>query len=137
MDRLEKMLMLHEGVKLKPYFCTANRLTIGVGRNIDDKGITPSEAVYLMRNDIAEVQEGLARALPWFTALDEVRRSVLIDMAFNLGVKGLLSFKKTLTHIEAKRYTDASAEMLLSKWAQQVGSRARRLSTMMKTGEWP
>ncbi len=130
-------LRLHEGERLKPYRCTAGKLTIGVGRNLEDRGITREESAMLLANDIAAEERELLRALPWVAQLDEVRQRVLLDMSFNLGIVGLLGFKNTLATIRAGDYTKAAAMMLDSKWARQVGQRAERLSRMMATGKDP
>ena len=132
-----RQLRLHEGERLKPYRCTAGRLTIGVGRNLEDRGITREESAVLLANDIADMERELQRALPWVARLDEVRARVLVDMAFNLGVVGLLAFKRTLAAIEAGQYQQAATMMLDSKWAKQVGGRAERLSRMMATSKEP
>ncbi len=139
MDReaLIRQLRLHEGERLKPYRCTAGKLTIGIGRNLEDRGITAAESAYLLGNDIAAVQQQVLNALPWAAQLDDVRQRVLLDMAFNMGIGGLLSFKNTLATIKAGDYTKAAAMMLDSKWAGQVGQRAERLSRMMATGKDP
>lgn len=134
---LVRQLRLHEGERLQPYRCTAGKLTIGVGRNLDDRGITREESAMLLGNDIKLVETELIRALPWVARMDDVRQRVLLDMAFNLGVVGLLNFKKTLAMIEAGNYEKAAAMMLDSKWAKQVGTRAERLSRMMFTGKDP
>jgi lysozyme len=136
-DAMVRQLRLHEGERLKPYRCTAGRLTIGVGRNLDDRGITPAESAMLLANDISAVETDLLRALPWAARLDEVRQRVLVDMAFNLGMPGLLEFRRTLATIKAGQYHSAAAMMLESKWAGQVGQRARRLSQMMASGQEP
>jgi lysozyme len=136
-DAMVRQLRLHEGERLKPYRCTAGKLTIGVGRNLDDRGITPAESAMLLANDISAVETELLRALPWASQLDEVRQRVLLDMAFNLGLPGLLEFRRTLATIQAGRYQQAAAMMLDSKWAAQVGQRARRLSQMMVSGQEP
>ena len=128
-------LRLHEGERLKPYRCTAGKLTIGVGRNLDDRGITSDESAYLLNNDIDSHWIELLEHLPWVETLDEVRQRVMLDMAFNLGIFGLLTFHRTLGHIKAGNYALASSAMLESKWATQVGQRARRLASMMKTGK--
>ena len=128
-------LRLHEGERLKPYRCTAGKLTIGVGRNLDDRGITSDESAYLLNNDIDSHWTELLNHLPWVETLDEVRQRIMLDMAFNLGIFGLLTFHRTLGHIKAGNYALASSAMLESKWARQVGQRARRLATMMKTGQ--
>jgi lysozyme len=131
------MLRLHEGVRQFPYRCTAGKLTIGVGFNLDDVGLFPEEIEFILRNRIRLVRTRLERELRFFGSLDEVRQSVLIDMAFNLGVASLLKFRQTLKHIEQGRYGAAAAEMLNSKWARQVKGRATTLSRMMESGEWP
>lgn len=135
-DKLTDMLIQHEGLRLKPYRCTAGKLTIGVGRNLDDRGITPDEAMYLLANDIRDSRKELAGAFPWFSKLDSVRQAVLIDMCVNLGLPRLQGFRNTLALIGVGKYEAAAVEMLDSKWAQQVGNRARRLSGMMATGRW-
>lgn len=134
---MTRQLRLHEGERLKPYRCTAGKLTIGVGRNLDDRGITAEESAYLLANDIAREERELLKALAWVGQLDEVRQRVLLDMAFNMGLVGLLGFKNTLATIRAGDYAKAAAMMLDSKWATQVGQRAERLSRMMATGKDP
>jgi len=134
---MTRQLRLHEDERLKPYRCTAGKLTIGVGRNLEDRGITREESAYLLANDIAAEERELLRALPWVAQLDEVRQRVLLDMSFNLGIVGLLGFKNTLATIRAGEYTKAAAMMLDSRWAKQVGQRAERLSRMMATGKDP
>lgn len=131
---IEEQLILHEGMKLKPYRCPAGKLTIGVGRNLEDKGLSKQEALFLLRRDIAEITNEL-RKYPWFETLDMVRQKVLIDMAFNLGINGLLSFKKMLSYLKAGDYEKAAAEMVNSRWYGQVGDRSKRLVKMMRTGE--
>jgi lysozyme len=135
-DKLTEMLVDHEGLRLKPYRCTAGKLTIGVGRNLDDRGISPDEALYLLRNDIEISRRELSAAFPWFDKLDSVRQCVLIDMCVNLGLTRLQGFRNTLALIGVGKYEAAAVEMLDSKWAQQVGNRARRLSGMMASGRW-
>lgn len=131
---IEEQLILHEGMKLKPYRCPAGKLTIGVGRNLEDKGLSKQEALFLLRRDIAEITNEL-RKYPWFKTLDMVRQKVLIDMAFNLGINGLLSFKKMLSYLKAGDYEKAADEMVNSRWYGQVGDRSKRLVKMMRTGE--
>lgn len=131
---IEEQLILHEGMKLKPYRCPAGKLTIGVGRNLEDKGLSKQEALFLLRRDIAEITNEL-RKYPWFETLDMVRQKVLIDMAFNLGINGLFSFKKMLSYLKAGDYEKAADEMVNSRWYGQVGDRSKRLVKMMRTGE--
>jgi lysozyme len=113
--------------------------TIGVGRLIDErKGglLYPDEIDYLLKNDIKRKTDGLNDALPWFHLLDEARQAVLIQMAFQMGVKGLLAFSTTLSHVRVGRYAEAAVAMLESLWARQTPERAARLSKQMETGEW-
>jgi lysozyme len=134
MTPLEKMLIQDEGLRLKPYRCTAGKLTIGVGHNLDALGITEAEAMFILMNDIKRVTLECEKSFDFWPFLDEERKCVLLNMCFNLGLDGLLKFKRTLTAISDGRYEDAAAFMLDSKWAQQVGQRAVRLSKIMATG---
>ncbi|MBI9113218.1 hypothetical protein [Maridesulfovibrio ferrireducens] len=134
-ELVRKMLIRHEGLRLKPYRCSAGKLTIGVGRNLEDKGIREVEAYYMLDNDIDEVTGSLKKKYDWFERLNEVRKAVVINMAFNLGVLGFGAFRKTIALIESGQYEEASREMLRSKWAIQVGYRARELAEMMRSGE--
>ncbi len=133
---LHRQLIRYEGLKLRPYKDTVGKLTIGVGRNLDDVGISEQEAMILLDNDIERARLDLAKALPWVKTLDSVRQDVLINMAFNMGIGGLLTFKNTLASIKAGDYADAANKMLQSKWARQVGLRASELSQMMRTGQY-
>jgi lysozyme len=133
-DTLVAELTRDEALRLKPYRCTAGKLTIGIGRNLDDRGISVTEAEFLCRNDVADVMADLDRELPWWRTLDEVRQRVIANMAFNLGIKGLLGFKNTLELVRCGKYLDAAQHMMSSKWAKQVGPRALRLSTLMRDG---
>ena len=130
----EQMLIRHEGLKLKPYKCTAGKLTIGVGRNIEDMGITEDEAIYMLRNDVARFAAELAQAKPIVKSLDDVRYYVLLNMAFNLGINRLLKFEKMWKAIEDQRYTDAALEMHDSRWCEQVGGRCSELAELMENG---
>lgn len=134
-DRLKKALVRHEGLRLKPYTCTANKLTIGVGRNIQDNGISEAEAMLLLENDIDAIVRDLNRALPWWQQLDEARREVLANMVFNMGIGTVLTFKNTLAAVQAGDYKKAATLMLQSKWATQVGNRAKELAAQMETGK--
>lgn len=136
-DNLVDLLTLHEGYRQFPYRDTVGKLTIGIGFNLDDTGLFEDEAKAILALRIGRTARQLTKHLPWITNLDPVRQAVLLDMAFNLGVPGLLKFKNTLAHIQAGRYKAAAVNMLLSKWADQVGKRAVRLSQMMESGTWP
>jgi lysozyme len=132
---LKAQLICHEGLLCKPYKCTAGKLTIGVGRNLEDRGITEQEAEYLLDNDIQAVLKQVSAEIPVFNHLSEVRQSVLLNMAFNLGVNGLKKFKKMLAALCVEEFNLAAQEMLDSKWAEQVGLRAQELADMMSNGK--
>ena len=144
--KIEALLILHEGERLKPYRCSSEKigfegrpgkLSIGVGRNIDDLGITRQESRYLLTNDTARVMLELDYALSWWSRLSAVRRAVLMDMCFNIGMPRLKTFRKMLPALESGIYGIAAVEMRDSKWATDVGSRADRLIRMMKADQWP
>lgn len=133
---LTKQLTRDEGVRLKPYKDSVGKLTIGIGRNLDDVGISAVEASKLLENDILKAQQNLYEALPWVEHLDEARIGVLLNMTFNMGIGGLLKFKTTLGLIQNGKYDDAASAMLDSTWAKQIGARAIRLAQQMRIGVW-
>ncbi len=110
------------------------KLTIGIGRNLDDVGISENEAIGLMTNDITKATLSLERNFSWFKKLNTPRRIVVLSMAFNLGIVGLTQFKKMIKCIESGDFLSASKEMLNSAWALQVKDRALQLSEIMKKG---
>ncbi len=133
-EQLKAMLTRHEGVRLTPYRCTAGKLTIGVGRNIEDNGISEEESSFMLDNDILRVHDELRMYFVWYPYISEARKAALIDMCFNLGISRFTKFKKMLAAIERLDFDDAASEMLDSKWAIQVGSRSAELSEMMRKG---
>lgn len=133
---IEDQLRRDEGYRNKPYQDAVGRLTIGYGRNLSDDGIRSDEAALMLRNDISNAQMQVSTYIPWALDLDEARRGVLVNMAFNMGIRGLLGFSHMLEKLKSHDYDGASAEMLNSHWAQQVGSRSIRLSVQLKTGLW-
>lgn len=134
--KLAEQLKKHEGLKLKPYTDTVGKLTLGIGRNLEDKGITEQEALFMLNNDVDYFYGKLSKRLPWLLSLDDVRQNVLVNMAFNLGVGGLLTFKNMLRLVSIGHYQEGAEEMLNSKWAEQVGYRANELAEQMRTGEF-
>ena len=139
-EQLTEQLRRDEGIKATVYKDTLGFDTIGVGRLIDSRkpgaGLRPDEIDYLLKNDIADRVAALTKALPWFSVLDDARRGVLVNMAFQLGTAGLLGFKSTLALVAAGKYAEAAEQMLKSRWATQTPARAKRLAEQMKTGEW-
>lgn len=139
-EQLTAQLRRDEGTKATAYQDHLGFWTIGVGRLIDSRkpgaGLRPDEIDYLLKNDIADRVQALTKALPWLDRLDEARRGVLINMAFQMGTAGLLAFRQTLGLVRDGKYAEAAEQMLKSKWAEQTPGRAKRLSEQMKTGEW-
>ena len=162
MDRntLISELIADEGMELFPYLDSEKICSIGVGRNLEDNGLSPSElfflgiklkdkfeiiellkkrgltkdeVLYLLDNDVDRVISELENKLPWLSDKPDVVKYVLCNMCFNMGIYRLLKFKDTLTLLKSDKYKEASIEMLNSKWSSQVGKRATRLSNRIKS----
>lgn len=136
---LTKQLRRDEDEVLHAYPDHLGFLTIGVGRLIDKRkggGITPEESAYLLNNDIDKRHAELLRRAPWMSNLDSVRFGALLNMAFQMGVDGLLGFKNTLAMVRAGNYAGAAEGMLQSMWAKQTPDRAKRISEQMRLGVW-
>ena len=159
---IEEQLILHEGLRHEVYKCPAGKWTIGVGRNLEAKGLTKQEqarilgtsglsklevidvllergiskeeALFLLAGDIMQCRSDLSR-YDWYTKLDAVRQKVLVDMRLNLGMAGLLAFKNMILALAVRDYEVAANEMIDSAWYHQVGNRSKRLIRMMATGE--
>ena len=148
-ETLRDRLIREERLELFPYPDSEGIWTIGVGHNIEadpdmfpnlehlkETGITKVQALDLLDKDIQTATDELLEYLPWTGELDDwPRKSVLIDMAFNLGIEKLLGFHLTLLAVQDGRYEDAAKWMLGSKWADEVGNRAKNLARIMRTGE--
>lgn len=138
-ENIVRSLRGEEGEVLSAYNDHLGYATIGVGRLIDKRkggGITKEESAYLLGNDIEKVIDQLNKRLPWWSKLDEARKGVLVNMAFQMGVDGLLGFKNTLKMIESGNYSNAATGMLNSLWARQTPARAKRMAEQMRTGIW-
>ena len=136
---LKEQLLREEGSESCAYQDTLGFWTIGVGRLIDPKkgnGLSQDEIEYLLDNDIKKITEQVHKFLPWVSELNEPRQAVLIGMAFQMGLRGLLGFKRMLSAAEDGQYFEAAAQMIESTWARQTPERAHRLATQMETGEW-
>lgn len=135
-QKLVEQLELHEGLRLKPYKDTVGKWTIGIGRNLDDKGISQGEARMMLNNDIDEFVRKLESNISVYNRLSHCRQNVLVNMAFNMGVGGLKTFRNMINCLQILDYHGAAKEMLNSKWAVQVGSRALELAEQMRTDEY-
>lgn len=126
-DLARESLKHDEGLRLKVYRCTANKNSIGYGRNLDDKGITQFEAELLLDNDIVECIQDLA-TFYWWNDLTDARQAALINLRFNLGPARFRGFKKMIKALEMRDYTEAAYQILDSNYAKQVGQRANRVA---------
>jgi len=133
--KLRNLLLLEEGYKGDVYTDTTGNLTIGIGRNLSDRGISMDEALVLLDNDIAYFSGRLSHMLPFFDDLSDARKIALVSLCFNLGVQGFMGFKKMSEAVSAGNYALAAHEILASKAAIQLPTRYQRLSTMMRTNE--
>ena len=139
MNKLIEQLKRHEGVRTHAYKCSANMVTVGVGRNIDENGglgLSEDEIEYLLENDVKRCKKELI-ALPWFVEIDSVRQDALVNLCFNLGMTRLLGFENALTAMSVGDYDLAADEFMDSRWAKQVGYRAEEVCTMIRTGSYP
>lgn len=138
-DRLLQQLKTDEGCVLRPYTDSLGFMTIGYGRMIDPlKGgkISADEAAYLLANDVKAVVAELT-PFAWFHEQDSVRQAALGNMAFNLGLTGLLHFPRFLGSMQIKDYPGAVSELANTPWRRQVGARADRIIQLIETGAWP
>lgn len=133
-NRSVDMLKAFEGFRAKAYKDTTGHHTIGYGFNID-AGIDERAASALIEHQVTELYADLMR-FEWFDNLDEVRKSVIVQMAFQMGISGLLKFRKTLHYVKSGDYEKAADEMLNSLWAKQTPPRANQVAKMMRKGEW-
>ncbi len=132
--KLRRELERDEGLRLKPYRCTAGHLTIGIGHNLDANGIPPVVVDALYEYDVSMVERDLDHALPWWRGLSDARQRALVNMCFNMGIGRLMGFRKMLTALRAGDWNEAAQEALDSAWAHQVGPRAGRIAKMLAEG---
>lgn len=137
------LIAINEELKLKVYDDATGKdahgkgkLTIGYGRNLEDRGLTITECEFLLKNDIFYFYSMLMRLLPFYSSLDDVRQAVILDICLNCGVNGLMQFKKMLSFVENKNYQQASREILDSDAARKLKIRYEKNSNMMLSGDW-
>ena len=136
MSRLIETLRRQEGVKNTLYKCTSDKWTIGVGRNLEDVGLSDEEIDYLLENDIERTEELLDEYMDWWRDLDSVRQEAMVNFVFNVGIGTAQKFKKAMTALEEQDYDTAADEMMDSNWSKQVGQRAVEVTEMIRTGEY-
>ena len=118
------MLIKHEGIRVHPYKCSEDKLTIGIGRNLEANGISEEEAMYLLDNDIDRVIKNLDKVFPAWKVMPSKARLVCIDMCFQMGITGFMNFRRTRALMEMGAWLEASEELLRSKYAVQTPNRA-------------
>ena len=144
---LRAALNRDESWRSKPYLdccgkywrdCTCKKkgkLSVGWGRNLDDVPLSMAAGDFLLDEDITAATADAIAALPWIVRIDEARREALINLRFNLGLAGLLKFRKMLEAAEQGLWATAAAELRDSKHREQTGSRNERLALQLETGE--
>lgn len=133
LDKLKRQLALHEGYKLKPYVDTVGKVTIGVGHNLTDNGLTARQVDNILNDDVSDALTFL-NGQSWYLALDDVRARAIANMTFNL-MRKVLDFKTMITALEHKAWDEAADALLNSAFAKQTGKRALDLSMMIRTGQ--
>ena len=136
LDRVRKRLIAEEGLKLQLYHCTAGKLTIGVGRNVEDRGITHDTAMQMLDEDIDICVSELEKNLSWFEDAPDKIQEVLIDLCFNMGINRLMGFVKTLHKLKTGAYKEAAEELLDSRYAASVPNRAKRNADIIASMDW-
>jgi lysozyme len=130
-----ELITRHEGKRLKPYTDTVGKLTIGVGRNLSDVGISDDECLLLLQHDIYHAIQSLS-VYPWYMRLNDARQAAVIDLMFNVGAARFAGFKKMIAALELGHWDEAARQLLDSVYATQVGKRAVELAFMLEKGEW-
>lgn len=132
-ERLTKELLRHEAMVLKPYRCTAGKLSIGVGRNLDDNGISKAEALYMLDNDISQAERDAYKVFGEdFMRFTGDRQIAILNMLFNLGLRKFQKFSNMIAAIKAGDWERAAVEALDSAWAKQVGGRSKDIADLLK-----
>lgn len=144
-----------ESYRAAPYKCPSDFWTLGIGQNLEANPLTgqqwkqlldakmlalsisPAGAKFLLAQAVQNVEAQCAITFKWWRALDEVRRDALVNLCFNIGMTRLLGFRRMLEAFNARNFEHAADELLNSRYAKQVGARARRLAHMIRTGVRP
>ena len=134
-DKVSAYVRRFEGFCPHVYTDTTGHRTIGYGHNLEN-GITPEMAEFILKRDLETAERAVKDKFAWYFKLNDARQFVLLDMAFNMGLARLCTFKKMLAAVERDDYTAAAKEMLDSRWASQVKTRAVKLAEIMKTGQY-
>lgn len=130
----DKQIRIDEGIRSKPYVDIVNKVTIGIGRNLSDKGLSKEEIDFLFKNDLVEAEFTARKLVKNFEQLSDNRKAVIINLAFNLGETRLAKFINTLIAIEQEEWEKAAQGLESSLWYKQVGDRAKRLVKIIREG---
>ncbi len=133
-ERLSERLEVEEGCELYPYQCTQGYTSLGIGRNLQSRGITKDEALYMLKTDIEIITNELNANFPWWKDMSENRRLALADLAFNLGMPKLKAFKRCLAYMEEGKYAESAMELLDSNYARQLPARSQRNADLIREG---
>lgn len=136
MRDLREQLTRDEGYRQHPYRDSVGKLTIGYGRNLEARGISEAEAETLLGNDIADTYRECEATIPFWSRLSDARQGVLVNLCFNCGLNGLLTFRNMLVAMDDQDWEMAARELLDSKYETQVGARAHRLAEQLRTDRW-
>ena len=131
------LIAANEGRRSKPYLCPAGKITVGIGRNLEDVGLSGKEIDLLFANDLKTARDACRRLFQQFDGIDERRQAALLDVAFNLGLPRLAKFKNMRMAVDEGNWSRAAAELLDSRYAEQVPNRARCNAEILRTGQWP
>lgn len=133
-QEIEEQLIKHEGFENKIYYCSMGKPTIGVGRNIENYGLSEEEIYFMLRNDIKKCTQDLNLVFDNFNDFDDILQHALIDMRFNLGYSGFRKFKKMIKAIKNKNLEEAAEEAIDSRWYHQVRGRSKSIVSMIRGG---
>lgn len=133
--KIAERIREREGLSFLPYKCPTGHLTIGYGHNLEH-GISKEVAELLLRQDIEIAMKQVKKTFVWWPKLTEARLFVLVDMVYNMGLSAVYGFKKMLAAIDKGDYETAAKELLNSRYALQVGKRAKENAAMLRLGEW-
>jgi lysozyme len=135
---LRLQLERDEGRKAKGYKDSKGIWTLGVGHNVEHGPPIPETAIdIILENDVAMVEAELYRRIPWAKSLDPVRRGVLLNLGFNIGIPGMIRANpKMLAAVKRNDWNNAALELLDGPYKDQVGDRAIRLAVQLETGLW-
>ena len=134
-ERLRETIIRHEGIRLDMYQDTLGIWTVGVGHNIQEKGISQAVMELMLEEGLAEAVSELKRSVSFFSKMPEQVQEALVNLAFNMGIPRLMQFKKTLAYLRDGNFEAAADELLDSRYAEQVGRRADEVADMIRTAE--